>query len=126
MGYLNPGTQLEPFQEQIFRLWWALNQLQHGQGANPNTPNHYYDYRGAFQAGNEPYGLGLIGRGTTVRSPLLEQLGEVTTTGERPHWASEHKLPLSPERYLLGESGRLYNTDYEDPEERYGYLIDDH
>ena len=91
-------TQLSPMDELAFRIWWRDNAQMHGQGKNP-SPNHFYDYRGAWLAGQLP-------------------------TRDEKHWGSAFKDPMSPERYLLGESGRVYDSMKEDPQEPYRYMVE--
>jgi len=91
-------TQLSPMDEMAFRLWWAKNAQMHGQGGDP-SPHHFYDYRGAWLAGQLP-------------------------TQEERHWSSQFKNPMSPERYLLGKSGRVYDSMVDDPQEPYRYLVE--
>lgn len=95
---MQPKTFLPAVDELAFRRWWRENQDMHRQGPDPDAP-HFYDYLGAWLQGLLP------------------------TPAER-HWSSQWKSPMSPERYLLGQSGRVYDSMRDDPEEPYGYMMD--
>lgn len=111
---LSRQTQLSPEDESFFRYWWREAAPYIRQGADPNPVGHYYDCRGAWRAGDAPPYSVLLG-------------GPVFGDWDRPRWSSGYKSPLSPQRCLLGASGRVYDSFEEDPEdydEDYEYLME--
>lgn len=66
----------DPLQEIQFMDWYTKMANQRGLNPNPDDPRHFYDYRGAYEAG--------------VRAPNQEG-----------HWPSEFKLEGHP-RMVLG------------------------
>ena len=70
---------LTPEDEQRFQAWYQVWAAKAGLDANPDAPEHRYDYRAAFQAGAEP---------------------EVDPADGRYHWPSEFKSADHPNRYV--------------------------
>lgn len=66
-------------EEQRFRSWYGERASRQGLDPNPDSPEHFYDYRAAFRAGAEP--------------------------DETGHWPSEFKLKGHPRTYLEDDQG---------------------
>lgn len=49
-----PVTELSPDEEQAFQQWYAGHAKTLGLDPNPDSPLHFYDWRGAFRAGVTP------------------------------------------------------------------------
>lgn len=47
-------TSLGPQDEEIFKKWYSDYSSRMGLDPNPDDPQHFYDYRGAFAAGAQP------------------------------------------------------------------------
>lgn len=91
---LNPSlTQLSPQDEEAFQQWHANAAKEYGTDPNPDSPEHHYDYRGAFKGGAQ-----------TTFYPK----------DSRWHWPSEFKLDGHPHRFLKDKNGNTYDTKYED------------
>jgi ketosteroid isomerase-like protein len=75
-----PGFQ-DPQQEAKFQDWYKRNFVSRGLNPNPDDPQHFYDYRGAFKAGLQP--------------------------GADGHMDSRFKLPGHPRTYVDTPEGRL-------------------
>lgn len=68
-----------------FALWYAMWADQLGLDADPDHPEHHYDFRAAWMANAGPDAFG--------------------------HWPSEFKRPEHPNRYVESERGnRLLDT----------------
>ena len=71
--------------ERAFQEWYAQMAQRTGIDANPDAPEHKYDYRAAYRAGDGP-----------------DQTG---------HWPSRWKADDHPRRYLpIGPGGRMVDT----------------
>jgi hypothetical protein len=81
-------TKLLPLQEDLFKKWYAsLPNVQSGQlNPNPDDPEHFYDYRGAWLAQNANQ----------------DSLG---------HFPSQFKQPGHPRDYLGGVDTRQMNPE---------------
>ncbi len=44
----------EVIQESAFNLWYGRHAKKWGLDPNPDAPEHFYDYRAAFESGAEP------------------------------------------------------------------------
>ncbi len=73
---------LSPFEEGQFQDWYDSLAAKLGLNPNPDDPQHFYDYRGAFSAGKGP-------------SPD-------PTSGGALHWPSEFKREGHPRQFLDG------------------------
>lgn len=71
-----------------FRKWYKEHARKFGLNSDPDAPEHFYDYRAAYEAGAEP--------------------------DESGHWPSEFKRPGHPTYYLKFKkkrpSGKLERT----------------
>ena len=74
-----------------FEEWWSQVLSMHDYAINPHDPEHFYDYKAAFEAGVE----------------IPEEGG---------HWPSQFKHDLHPDRYIKGDDldPPNYNVDYWD------------
>ena len=61
-----------------FEEWWSQVLNTHDYAINPHDPEHFYDYKAAFEAGVE----------------IPEEGG---------HWPSQFKHDLHPDRYIKGD-----------------------
>lgn len=72
------GEGWKPFDEKAFQQWYGKAAADTGISPNPDDPEHYYDYRGAYASGVEP------------------------PTEQGGHWPSQFKSPGHPNRYVDG------------------------
>jgi hypothetical protein len=79
-----------PDEEREFRKWYAKLSGQLKLGPNPDDREHYYDYRGFYDAAKR---------------------GEVVTP-QKPgdHFTSQFKSPDHPDAYMKDRGGRVFNT----------------
>ena len=70
-------TKLTPEEEALFQKWYKVTAQQTKLNPNPDDPNHFYDYRGAYKSG--------------IRSPNIEG-----------HWPSQFKLRGHPRMIIDG------------------------
>lgn len=70
------STRLLPLQEDLFQKWYRNYAKKLNLSQNPDDPEHFYDYRGAWLSGAEP-----------------DQLG---------HMSSQFKTQNHPRRFLDG------------------------
>lgn len=75
-----PLPQFAPPQEARFQAWYQPLAASNGIDANPDAPEHFYDYRRAYLAGAAP--------------------------DETGHWPSQFKLPGHPRTYINGTDTR--------------------
>ena len=47
-------TRWDTTTERAFRNWYKMRATEHGLDSDPDTPEHYYDYRAAYAAGMGP------------------------------------------------------------------------
>jgi hypothetical protein len=87
-------TSLAPDQETKFQEFYGRKATEGGLDPSPDAPEHKYDYRGAFAAGDT----------ATAVDP----------TDNKPHWASTYKDDDHPTRYIL-QDGVPYDTKNEKP-----------
>ncbi|MDQ5870842.1 MAG: hypothetical protein M3547_01365 [Acidobacteriota bacterium] len=77
--------RIPEFDEAAFQRWYQAIALANGLNANPDAPEHFYDYRGAYRAGATP--------------------------DESGHWPSQFKQEGHPRTYLaIGPNGEMVDT----------------
>jgi hypothetical protein len=79
--------------EASFQAWYGDRAAKLGLDANPDDPRHFYDYRAAYRAGDEPAADG--------------------------HWPSTHKKVGHPQLVVDGKDTRTGKPAYET--ESYAY-----
>lgn len=79
----------KPGQEEMFQAWYAGAAKRLGLSEDPDDPKHFYDYRGAWEAG--------------VQAP----------SGEETHWPSRFKHDDHPNRFIIKKDGTKYDTKHE-------------
>ena len=72
------GNQQEK-KKKGFKGWWKDVLKTHDYGENPEDPLHYYDYKGAYEA------------------------GEAIPSEKGEHWPSKFKHDLHPNRFITGK-----------------------
>jgi hypothetical protein len=90
-GERSPFTtaELDSAKESSFQQWYADRAKKTGVSPNPDDPEHYYDYRAAFEAGDEP---------------------EWNAEDQSYHWPSQHKLEGHPRMVLDGVNTKTGRT----------------
>ena len=78
---LGPGTD-----ESGFLDWYSRIAEESDINLNPDSPEHYYDYRAAYEAGAD--------------------------LDERRHLPSQFKHDLHPDRYIIGKDLEIYDSKY--------------
>ena len=73
------GNQQEK-KKKGFKEWWKDVLKTHDYGENPEDPLHYYDYKGAYEA------------------------GEAIPSKKGEHWPSIFKHDLHPNRFISGKA----------------------
>ena len=92
------GPYEDPEEEAEFQEWYAEHAEESGLDPDPDDPEHYYDYRRAWEDGAEP--------------------------DEDGHWPSKYKSPDHPNRYVFGVdtiTNKPRTADIED--ENYSYYM---
>ena len=72
----NIADNKKQFDEQAFRKWYSAHAKKLKINPNPDDPNHHYDYRSAYKAGEGP--------------------------GPDGHWPSKYKLEGHPRLIIDG------------------------
>lgn len=91
------ATKLTPEEEAAFQKWYGgvakqLNTPKRTLDPNPDSPEHYYDYRAFYRDMNA---------GKDIAPP----------TKPGGHWVSDYKLPGNPRTYLNDPlTGKMFNT----------------
>lgn len=78
MPQADKTTSLSPEDEKDFRRWYQNVSAILGIDPNPDSPEHYYDYRRAYQSGFDP----------------------LAASNPSRHWPSEYKYSGHPREYL--------------------------
>jgi hypothetical protein len=92
-----PVAAKPAFNEPAFQEWYGGHAATQGLNPNPDDPQHFYDYRGAYTAGATPDASG--------------------------HWPSRFKLPEHPNRFVT-QSGQMIDTITGNPVEEPAPTID--
>tara|TARA_R100000656_G_scaffold64320_1_gene49283 strand:- start:475 stop:798 length:324 start_codon:yes stop_codon:yes gene_type:complete len=71
---------------ETFENWWADVLKEHNYAPDPDDPEHFYDYRAAFEAGHK-----------------------IPKEGE--HWGSQFKHELHEDRFLRGDHPDINKPD---------------
>ena len=83
---------LAPEEDVEFLDWYRERAEKSGISLDPDEPEHYYDYRAAYEAGAEP----------TYNKEL-----------KRWKWPSKFKHDLHKDRYIIGKDLEIYDSKYE-------------
>ena len=84
-----PMTKLSPEEEKQFRSWYQEKAEERDLNRNPDDPQHFYDYRGAYKAGEGPDKAGhWPSRFKQEGHPRLFLGGQDTRS---PHWQEPKK-----------------------------------
>ena len=90
-GPLAPSRDTE---DPGFSEWYSEQAEKTGIDPNPDDPRHYYNYREAYEAGEEP----------TYNEDL-----------KKWKWPSQFKHDLHKDRYIIQEDLSILDTKYERP-----------
>lgn len=81
-------TKLLPNEEAAFKQWYLERAKKLRLDPNPDAPEHFYDYRGAYKEGFDP----------------------LQSKEAQPHWPSKYKQEGHPRTYLPNEQGKMMDT----------------
>ena len=99
-------TQLTSEEEVRFRDWFTNKAKQIGINPNPDDPQHYYDYRGAYKAGYDPMTAKNRHWPDTWKKPGHPTFSDESiyaigvNKSKAGHWEKERYIP--PKKGLLG------------------------